>query len=372
MIPQITTASEIDKVDSMINPDRDKYDSISKRIMQNFKSNLSFAIKEIKDEDNATFRITVLDKKSNPIQGVELIVTDSVTGKSSENQTDEKGEIQFRGLAPHEYKIKVASAPSGHYFKEYKMELENNVVNTKTIFSSAKEELNKKYKVSYKITDQYGVELKDVYVKLKSKDKEYISKTDVYGISSFLLEEPGKYDVIIHKLPESLDYYGKQHINTIKIDDEDGELMYNSAVNIELKDGFDSKLIINVKKGDKPVKKVFISLQDARKEKMYSDYTDDYGRVSFEGLYPGNYVLTVNNEDRLNSNGVGRLHLIDQQCREFTVYLPEKDLKQKSLVVEKKDEDTEKLPDSGSKNERMMILFAVGMIILSYAFNKRK
>ena len=67
MIPQITSASEIDKIDNIINPNRHQNDSVSKKIMQNFKANLSFAVKQVLDENNATFKITVLDKKSRPI-----------------------------------------------------------------------------------------------------------------------------------------------------------------------------------------------------------------------------------------------------------------------------------------------------------------
>ena len=59
MIPQIATASEIDKIDNIINPNREQNDSVSKKIMQNFKANLSFAVKQALDEDNATFKITV-------------------------------------------------------------------------------------------------------------------------------------------------------------------------------------------------------------------------------------------------------------------------------------------------------------------------
>ena len=39
MIPQIATASEIDKIDNIINPNRGQNDSVSKKIMQNFKTN---------------------------------------------------------------------------------------------------------------------------------------------------------------------------------------------------------------------------------------------------------------------------------------------------------------------------------------------
>lgn len=68
MIPQITTASEIDKIDNIINPNREQNDSISKKIMQNFKSNLSFAVKQAMDEDNAILKVNVLDKKASRYQ----------------------------------------------------------------------------------------------------------------------------------------------------------------------------------------------------------------------------------------------------------------------------------------------------------------
>ena len=195
MIPQITNASEIDKIDNIINPNRHQNDSVSKKIMQNFKANLSFAVKQVLDENNATFKITVLDKKSRPIPKVELIVTDVETGKSRENQTNEKGEIQFRGLAPTEHTIKVVSAPSGYFFDEDVITLENNVVNTKTIFGKTKEDKDKTYKVTYRITDKYGIALKEIEVKLQSGNKKYISKTDVFGYAHFEVEDTGKYEV---------------------------------------------------------------------------------------------------------------------------------------------------------------------------------
>lgn len=60
----------------------------------------------------------------------------------------------------------------------------------------------------------------------------------------------------------------------------------------------------------------------------------------FDNLFPGNYVLTVNNEDRLTENGVGGVHLIEGQVREFDVVLSQGDLSQKSLVVERKNHKT--------------------------------
>ena len=107
---------------------------------------------------------------------------------------------------------------------------------------------------------------------------------------------------------------------------------------------------------------------------MYAfQYTNEEGKVVFDNLFPGNYVLTVNNEDRLTENGVGAVHLIEGQVREFDVVLSQSDLSKKSLVVEKKEHVDEKLPESGSKDERMMILFSLGIIVLAYLYlNKQK
>lgn len=107
---------------------------------------------------------------------------------------------------------------------------------------------------------------------------------------------------------------------------------------------------------------------------MYAfQYTNEEGKVVFDNLFPGNYVLTVNNEDRLTENGVGAVHLIEGQVREFDVVLSKSDLSKKSLVVEKKEHVDEKLPESGNKDERMMILFSLGIIVLAYLFlNKQK
>ena len=373
MIPQITTASEIDKIDNIINPNRHQNDSVSKKIMQNFKANLSFAVKQVIDENNATFKITVLDKKSRPIPKVELIVTDVETGKSRENQTNEKGEIQFRGLAPTEHTIKVVSAPSGYFFDEDDITLENNVVNTKTIFAKTEEDKDKTYKISYRITDKYGIAIKEISVRLQSGNKKYIAKTDVLGYAHFEVEDTGKYEVYVDKMSELFEEHNNFKIDDIEIDPNSEESIYSTQINEKMKKEFESALIINVKKGDKPQGKILVSLKDRRKEMYVHEYTNDEGKVVFDNLFPGNYVLTVNNEDRLTENGVGGVILKEGQVREFDVVLSQSDLSKKSLVVEKKEHVDEKLPESGNKDERMMVLFSLGIIVLAYLFlNKQK
>lgn len=373
MIPQITTASEIDKIDNIINPNREQNDSISKKIMQNFKLNLSFAVKQAMDEDNAILKINVLDKKSNPISKVEIIVTDLKTGKSRENQTDEKGQAQFYKLAPSEHSVKVVSAPSGYFFDEEKVLLENNTDNSKTMIAKSKEDKDKKYKITYRITDKYGIALKEIDVKLKFSSKEYISKTDMYGYAYFEVEDTGKYEVYVDKMSEYFEKHDNFKINDIEIDPHSEESIYSSQINGKMKKEFESTLIVNVKKADKPQEKVLVSLKDRRKEMYVHEYTNHEGKVVFDNLFPGNYVLTVNNEDRLTENGVGGVILKEGQVREFDVVLSQSDLSKKSLVVEKKEHVDEKLPESGSKDERMMVLFSLGIIALAYLYlNKQK
>lgn len=373
MIPQITTASEIDKIDNIINPNRHLNDSVSKKIMQNFKTNLSFALKQAMDEDNAILKITVLDKKSKPIPKVEIIVTDLQTGKSRENQTDEKGEAQFYKLAPSKHSVKVVSAPSGYFFDEDVITLENNVVNTKTIFGKSKEDKDKTYKVTYRITDKYGIALKEIDVRLQSYTKEYLSKTDVFGYAHFEVEDTGKYEVYVDKMSEYFEEHDNFKIGDIEINPNSEESIYSSQINEQIKKEFESALIINVKKADKPQEKVLVSLKDRRTGMYAFQYTNNEGKVVFDNLFPGNYVLTVNNEDRLTENGVGGVILKEGQVREFDVVLSKSDLSKKSLVVEKKEHVDEKLPESGSKDEKMMILFALGIIVLAYLFlNKQK
>ena len=373
MLPQITTASEIDKLDSPINPCRNMNDSIAKRLMENFKSNLSFAIKQASDEDNATFKITVLDKRSRPIPKVEIIVTDTQTGKSRENQTNEDGEVRFRGLAPTEHKIKVISAPSGYYFDEDSILLENNVINTKTIFAKSKQDKGKSYKIDYRITDSYGVGLKEIDVKLKSGTQIYIAKTDVYGYAHFNVDDSGKYEVYIDKLSDEFVAHNNFKINDIDIDSDADESIFSTQITEKLKKQFECKLIVNVMKKDAPQERILVSLKDERTDSFKFAYTNKKGKVVFDNLFPGNYNLTVNNSDRLTRNGVGGVHLIEGQVREFNVMLSQGDLSKKSLVVEKKEPQDEKLPESGNKDERMMILFSLGIIVLAYLFlNKQK
>lgn len=373
MLPQITTASEIDKLDSPINPCRNMNDSIAKRLMENFKSNLSFAIKQASDEDNATFKITVLDKRSRPIPKVEIIVTDTQTGKSRENQTNEDGEVQFRGLAPTEHKIKVISAPSGYYFDEDSILLENNVINTKTIFAKSKQDKGKSYKIDYRITDSYGVGLKEIDVKLKSQTQIYIAKTDVYGYAHFNVDDSGKYEVYIDKLSDEFVAHNNFKINDIDIDSEADESIFSTQITEKLKKQFECKLIVNVTKKDAPQERILVSLKDERTDSFKFAYTNKKGKVVFDNLFPGNYNLTVNNSDRLTRNGVGGVHLIEGQVREFNVMLPQGDLSKKSLVLEKKEPQDEKLPESGNKDERMMVFFSLGIIVLAYLFlNKQK
>ena len=373
MIPQIATASEIDKIDNIINPNRGQNDSVSKKIMQNFKTNLSFAVKQAMDEDNAILKITVLDKKSKPIPKVEIIVTDLQTGKSRENQTDEKGEAQFYKLAPSEHSVKVVSAPSGYFFDEQKVLLENNTDNSKTLIAKTREDKDKKYKITYRITDKYAVALKEIDVRLQSDTKEYLSKTDMFGYAYFEVEDPGKYQVYVDKMSEYFEKHDNFKINDIKINPNSEESIYSSQINAQIKKEFESALIINVKKADKPQEKVLVSLKDRRTDMYAFQYTNKEGKVVFDNLFPGNYVLTVNNEDRLTENGVGGVILKEGQVREFDVVLSQSDLSKKSLVVEKKEHVDEKLPESGNKDERMMILFSVGIIVLAYLFlNKQK
>ena len=162
-------------------------------------------------------------------------------------------------------------------------------------------------------------------------------------------------------------------IDDIEINPNSEESIYSSQINGQIKKEFESALIINVKKGDKPAKKILVSLKDRRKEMYVHQYTNEEGKVVFDNLFPGNYVLTVNNEDRLTENGVGGVHLIEGQVREFDVVLSQGDLSKESLVVEKKEPQDEKLPESGNKDERMMVLFSLGIIALAYLFlNKQK
>lgn len=373
MIPQIATASEIDKIDNIINPNRGQNDSVSKKIMQNFKTNLSFAVKQAMDEDNAILKITVLDKKSKPIPKVEIIVTDLQTGKSRENQTDEKGEAQFYKLASSEHSVKVVSAPSGYFFDEQKVLLENNTDNSKTLIAKTREDKDKKYKITYRITDKYAVALKEIDVRLQSDTKEYLSKTDMFGYAYFEVEDPGKYQVYVDKMSEYFEKHDNFKINDIEINPNSEESIYSSQIDEQIKKEFESALIINVKKADKPQEKVLVSLKDRRTDMYAFQYTNKEGKVVFDNLFPGNYVLTVNNEDRLTENGVGGVILKEGQVREFDVVLSQSDLSKKSLVVEKKEHVDEKLPESGNKDERMMILFSVGIIVLAYLFlNKQK
>ena len=373
MIPQITTASEIDKIDNIINPNREQNDSISKKIMQNFKSNLSFAVKQAMDEDNAILKVNVLDKKSKPIPKVEIIVTDLKTGKSRENQTDEKGEAQFYKLAPSEHSVKVVSAPSGYFFDEQKVLLENNTDNSKTLIAKTREDKDKKYKITYRITDKYGVALKEIDVKLKSNSKEYLSKTDMFGYAYFEVEDIGKYEVYVEKMSEYFEKHDNFKINDIEISPNSEESIYSSQIDEQIKKEFESALIINVKKADKPQEKVLVSLKDIRTDMYAFQYTNKEGKAVFDNLFPGNYFVTVNNEDRLTENGVGGVILKEGQVREFDVVLSQSDLSKKSLVVEKKEHVDEKLPESGNKDERMMILFSLGIIVLAYLYlNKQK
>lgn len=373
MIPQIATASEIDKIDNIINPNREQNDSISKKIMQNFKSNLSFAVKQAMDEDNAILKVNVLDKKSKPIPKVEIIVTDLKTGKSRENQTDEKGEAQFYKLAQSEHSVKVVSAPSGYFFDEQKVLLENNTDNSKTLIAKTREDKDKKYKITYRITDKYGVALKEIDVKLKSNSKEYLSKTDMFGYAYFEVEDIGKYEVYVEKMSEYFEKHDNFKINDIEISPNSEESIYSSQIDEQIKKEFESALIINVKKADKPQEKVLVSLKDIRTGLYAFQYTNKEGKAVFDNLFPGNYFVTVNNEDRLTENGVGGVSLKEGQVREFDVVLSQSDLSKKSLVVEKKEHVDEKLPESGNKDERMMVLFSVGIIVLAYLYlNKQK
>lgn len=373
MIPQITTASEIDKIDNIINPNREQNDSISKKIMQNFKSNLSFAVKQAMDEDNAILKVNVLDKKSKPIPKVEIIVTDLKTGKSRENQTDEKGEAQFYKLAPSEHSVKVVSAPSGYFFDEQKVLLENNTDNSKTLIAKTREDKDKKYKITYRITDKYAIALKEIDVRLQSDTKEYLSKTDMFGYAYFEVEDPGKYQVYVDKMSEYFEKHDNFKINDIEISPNSEESIYSSQIDEQIKKEFESALIINVKKADKPQEKVLVSLKDRRTDMYAFQYTNKEGKVVFDNLFPGNYFVTVNNEDRLTENGVGGVILKEGQVREFDVVLSQSDLSKKSLVVEKKEHVDEKLPESGNKDERMMVLFSVGIIVLAYLYlNKQK
>ena len=162
-------------------------------------------------------------------------------------------------------------------------------------------------------------------------------------------------------------------INDIEISPNSEESIYSSQIDEQIKKEFESALIINVKKADKPQEKVLVSLKDIRTGLYAFQYTNKEGKAVFDNLFPGNYFVTVNNEDRLTENGVGGVILKEGQVREFDVVLSQSDLSKKSLVVEKKEHVDEKLPESGNKDERMMVLFSVGIIVLAYLYlNKQK
>ena len=186
-------------------------------------------------------------------------------------------------------------------------------------------------------------------------------------------EDTGKYEVYVDKMSEYFEEHDNFKIDDIEINPNSEESIYSSQINEKMKKEFESALIINVKKADKPQEKVLVSLKDRRTDMYRFLYTNEEGKAVFDNLFPGNYFVTVNNEDRLTENGIGAVHLIEGQVREFDVVLSQSDLSQKSLVVEKKEHVDEKLPESGSKDERMMILFSLGIIVLAYLYlNKQK
>ena len=194
----------------------------------------------------------------------------------------------------------------------------------------------------------------------------------MFGYAYFEVEDPGKYQVYVDKMSEYFEKHDNFKINDIEINPNSEESIYSSQIDEQIKKEFESALIINVKKADKPQKKVLVSLKDRRTDMYRFQYTNEEGKAVFDNLFPGNYFVSVNNEDRLTENGVGGVILKEGQVREFDVVLSQ-NLSKKSLVVEKKEPQDEKLPESGNKDERMMILFSVGIIALAYLFlNKQK
>lgn len=127
------------------------------------------------------------------------------------------------------------SAPSGYFFDEDVITLENNVVNTKTIFGKTKEDKDKTYKVTYRITDKYGIALKEIEVKLQSGNKKYISKTDVFGYAHFEVEDTGKYEVYVDKMSEYFEKHDNFKIDDIEIDPNSEESIYSSQINEKMK-----------------------------------------------------------------------------------------------------------------------------------------
>lgn len=138
--------------------------------------------------------------------------------------------------------MKVVSAPSGYFFDEQKVLLENNTDNSKTLIAKTREDKDKKYKITYRITDKYGVALKEIDVKLKSNSKEYLSKTDMFGYAYFEMEDIGKYEVYVEKMSEYFEKHDNFKINDIEISPNSEESIYSSQIDEQIKKSLNQRL----------------------------------------------------------------------------------------------------------------------------------
>lgn len=116
------------------------------------------------------------------------------------------------------------------------------------MIAKTREDKDKKYKITYRITDKYAVALKEIDVRLQSDTKEYLSKTDMFGYAYFEVEDPGKYQVYVDKMSEYFEKHDNFKINDIEINPNSEESIYSSQIDEQIKKEFESALIINVKK----------------------------------------------------------------------------------------------------------------------------
>lgn len=278
-----------------------KEDSIRGYLYENFKETNIKSRTRLKEENNATLRINLVDKFGNPVADADVIIKnmENKKEKAMENRTDENGEVQFRGLAPEKYSIEVVFNKEKLSYDLEDIKLKNYVINTKTIFPKGDSE---SFQVAYLLVDQYDMPIRKAEIYLIGDDnKKYQARTDHYGYAYFKLDNPGKYRAYLKNFPDEIINEAEKNLLDFRIKEysRSNTISYKSCEDVEYSDDYKSDLRLGIK-FSKNYDDFSISLKDLNRSLIYSANPDKSAYVNFENLLPGNYDIRI--RDKKNNS----------------------------------------------------------------------
>lgn len=244
-------------------------------------------------------KTSVLISKENTdgeeLSGAVFDIFDESGNKVGTYTTDEGGSLEIKGLAPGKYSIVETSAPFG-YALNYIEEDGERIPETYSfqLFESGRVSgttkiVNKKIIATVIKTDTDGERLSGAEIEVLNEDltpSNAIIEEEEDGIFAISNISPGKY--IVKEISAPLGYVCSTDSYSFEVD-EFG-FMKNSVV-IE-----NEKTFVEITKTDsstdKPLKGAKIDVFDSANQKVFSETTNNEGKIEIYGLLPGKYIYT--------------------------------------------------------------------------------